>query len=255
MKKLIAVLLLSIASVSAFADDLADGVKAWETRDFGRAQQIFTRLANAGNPEAQFLLGEMYGYGEGVPEDPAEAARWLVQARDHGHQDAAASLENIRQRGLHKADIARYVGGDAGDLTLAKFGCAMPVFPDVSRTQVEIKATDAQMKLWRDCYDRYGAHLAAQMPAGKAIPADVAKLMNLVELERARAALDKTYAAAAAAASRDAANFTKDSDAWYARTRQYTISMEKEKRDESARRQRELDDTQQRAYAATHGKN
>lgn len=252
MKKLIALLVFSIVSVSALADELADGIKAWETRDFGRAQQIFTRLANAGNPEAQLLLGEMYGYGEGVPEDPALAERLLGQARANGHKDAAESLANIHQRAVRKADIARYVGGDVGDLTLAKFGCVMPVFPDVSRTQVDLKATDAQMKLWRACYDRFGAHLAAQLPAGKAIPADVAKLMNLDELARARAAMDKSYAAAAAGASREAANFTRDSDAWYARTQQYTVSMEKEKKDESARRQRELDDTQQRAYDATH---
>lgn len=253
MKKLLAIVFCSVMCAAAFADELADGVKAWETRDFGRAQQIFSKLANAGNPEAQLLLGEMYGYGEGVAEDPALAERWLGQARANGHKDAAASLENVHQRAARKADIAHYVGGgDAAALTLARFGCVAPVFPEVSRTQLEIKATDALMKQWRACYERFGAHLAAQLPAGKAIPPDVAQLMNLVELERARAAMDKGYAAAAAGASREAAAFASASDAWYDRTQKYSLAMEKAARDDSARRQRELDDTQQRAYAVTN---
>jgi hypothetical protein len=124
------------------------------------------------------------------------------------------------------------------------------VLPEVSKTQIDIKTTDAGIKQWRACYDRFGAHLAAQLPAGKAIAPDVAKLMNLIELERARGAMDKVYAAAADSASHEAAAFTSASDAWYARTIQYSVSMENAKRNESALRQRELDDTQQRARTA-----
>ncbi len=242
MKKLIAGVVFALLSAAACADELADGIKAWEQRNFTQAHQIFSTLATAGNPEAQLLLGEMYGYGEGVPEDLALAERWLGQAHARGHKDAAASLGNVRQRSARKADIARYAGGvDGADLSLAKFGCAMPVLPEVSRTQVEIRATDASIRQWRACYERYAAHLG-----GKAIPADLAKLMNLVELDRARGAIDK----AAAAASREALAFTAATDAWYARTQQHTVSMYKQQREDSERRQRELDDTQQRARAA-----
>ena len=91
---------------------------------------------------------------------------------------------------------------------------------------------------------------AAQMPAGVAISPDVAKLVNLVELERAGAAVDQAYTANA---GREAIAFASASDAWYARTKKYVISMEKVLHDESVRRQRELDDTQQRMHAVVTG--
>lgn len=251
MNKLVAILLLSMLSAAAAADQLADGVKAWETQDFAKARQIFTKLANEGNPGAQLLLGEMYGFGEGAPEDLALAEKWLGQAQAKGNKDAAAALLTVRERNARKADIARYVGGfDGADLTLAKFGCVAPVLPEVSKTQKEIKAVNADIQQWRDCYQRFGAHLAGQLPAGKAIPPDVAKLMNLVELGRARGAMDQAYAAAAERASAEARTIISANDGWFARTQLYVTSMEKQLRDESDRRQRELDDTQQRAKNA-----
>jgi TPR repeat protein len=58
----------------ASADELSDGIKAWERQDYAQAQQIFSKLAKAGNAEAQRQLGEMIGFGEGVPETwPAQA--------------------------------------------------------------------------------------------------------------------------------------------------------------------------------------
>jgi hypothetical protein len=255
MNKLIASLLLSLLAGAACADELADGIKAWETRDFATAQRIFSKLANAGNPEAQLLLGEMYGFGEGVPEDRALAERWIGQARAGGHKDAAASLDSIRQRAARKADIARYVSGfDGAELSLSKFGCVTPVLPEVSRSADEIKTTDAAIKQWRACYERFGTHLAAQMPAEKAIPPEVARLMNLPELERARGAMDKAYAAAADNASREALAFSGASEAWYARSKQYSIGMAQVARDDAVRRQRELEEIQQRARAVMMGK-
>lgn len=233
MKKLLAMCVLALVSTAALADELSEGVKAWEARDFARAQQVFSKLAQAGNPEAQLMLGEMYGFGEGVPEDPALAERWLSQAQANGNKDAAESRANVRQRGARKADIARYVaGGDAGDVTLAKAGCTQPVIADVTLSAAEIKATDAKIKEWRACYDRFAARLAAQLPAGKAIPADVAKLMNLTELERARAAMDKAYAAAAADAASQVKAFTAANDAWYARVQKYASSVEEQQKNE-----------------------
>jgi hypothetical protein len=249
MKRLICILLCwaACASAGARADDLATGIKAWEQRDFATAQTIFTRLANAGNPEAQFLLGEMYGYGEGVPEDADQAERWLGQARAGGHKDAAESLANVRQRAARRADIASYVAGAGLAATLAQFGCVAPVFPQASTTQVEIRAVVAKSDEWRKCYERYAAQLA--QPAPKP-PADLARLMNLVELERAASARAQAQASAATAASAEAAAFGSASDQWYANTRQYAISMEKVTRDNSDRRQRELDDITARARAA-----
>jgi TPR repeat protein len=247
MKRWICIWLCLTVCATARADELATGIKAWEQRDFATAQTIFTKLANAGNPEAQLLLGEMYGYGEGVPEDAAQAERLLGQARAGGNKDAAESLNNVRQRAQRKEAIAGYLADSGGAPTLAQFGCVMPVFPEASKTQLEIKAVLAKSAEWRGCYERFAAQLA-QSPAKP--PAELAKLMNLVELERAGRAREQALAGAASAASAEAAAFGRASDGWYARTKQYSESMDKVTRDESARRQREIEDITARAKQA-----
>ena len=43
------------------------------------------RSAEQGDVGAQFVLGLWYHNGTGVPQDYAEAARWLRRAADQGH--------------------------------------------------------------------------------------------------------------------------------------------------------------------------
>lgn len=39
---------------------------------------MYARLAEAGNTEAQFLLGEMYWYGDGAASDLTLATSWIA---------------------------------------------------------------------------------------------------------------------------------------------------------------------------------
>ena len=48
---------------------------------------------------AQYNLGWMYANGEGVPEDDAEAARWLRLAADQGHAGAQNNLGVMYAKG------------------------------------------------------------------------------------------------------------------------------------------------------------
>ena len=50
------------------------------------------KLAQKGNAEAQFKVGEMYETGFGVKEDKAEAATWITKAADQGHETAGFKL-------------------------------------------------------------------------------------------------------------------------------------------------------------------
>lgn len=50
------------------------------------------KLAEKGNAEAQFKVGEMYETGFGVKEDKAEAANWTTKAADQGHETAGFKL-------------------------------------------------------------------------------------------------------------------------------------------------------------------
>jgi hypothetical protein len=56
-------------------------------------------LAEEGVAEAQFQLGSRYSIGAGVPEDDAEAVRWLRLAADQGHADAQNILGTMYRDG------------------------------------------------------------------------------------------------------------------------------------------------------------
>jgi hypothetical protein len=219
MKKAILVLSLLIAAAAVRADDLADGLKAWEKKDFQTALQIYTRLAEAGNPEAQFQLGEMIGYGEGRPEDPALSERWLAKAQANGHKEAAASIATMRQRATRKNDIAYYTERyDGADVSVASRKCVRPELPPVSRTRAEIKQVGAALDAWTTCYNGFVAGLSAALPAGKAIPPDVSKLMSSTEFDAARQRMDTRYTAMAADAASQAAAVSAAADAWRSAT-------------------------------------
>ena len=47
-----------------------------------------SKQANQGDPAAQYRLGRMYYFGDGVPENREQAARWHAKAADQGHAEA-----------------------------------------------------------------------------------------------------------------------------------------------------------------------
>lgn len=54
-------------------------------------QELMTR-AEQGEARAQYDFGERYYFGNGVPQDYAEAARWFLRAAEQGHAQAQANL-------------------------------------------------------------------------------------------------------------------------------------------------------------------
>lgn len=53
-----------------------------------------------GDAEAQFLLGVMYKFGLGVPQDYDEAVKWYQKAAEQGESDAEAQLGGMYKFGL-----------------------------------------------------------------------------------------------------------------------------------------------------------
>lgn len=82
-----AMLTVLIAAAPAVADVKA-GVDAWGRGDFTRAVQEWRGPAVAGDPDAQFNLGQAYKLGRGVPVDPKQAESWFRKAADQGHVQA-----------------------------------------------------------------------------------------------------------------------------------------------------------------------
>jgi TPR repeat protein len=68
------------------------GVEAWQKGDHAAAVAIWRNLAQKGDADAAFNLGQAYRLGRGVPADSALAKKWFEAAANKGHVDAQVSL-------------------------------------------------------------------------------------------------------------------------------------------------------------------
>lgn len=150
MKKLLC-LSLMITGL-AFADDVNEANKLLNAKEYGRALPIYARLAEAGNAEAQFRLGEMYWFGDGTSPDLKKAAAWFEKSAAAGNKDAAESLQALKRRETRGNEIVYWMKGFKGeDLTSGKYACAAPDIPVVSKTNSDIKKVSSDVAAWQEC--------------------------------------------------------------------------------------------------------
>ena len=90
-------LILSAAPVSA--DLSEDALVAFSIQDYQTAARLYRELAEQGDVEAQYSLGNMYYRGMGVPENYAEAAKWYRKAAEQGMAQAQSSLGSMYASG------------------------------------------------------------------------------------------------------------------------------------------------------------
>ena len=72
--------------------NLLEAQKPTEDETFTQFCEKLRERANAGEAEAQWLLGLMYEKGGGVPQDLAQAAQWYRKAAEQGNVAAQCSL-------------------------------------------------------------------------------------------------------------------------------------------------------------------
>lgn len=89
---LAAIMLLSGVPTEAPAKTVRAGIDAWQRADYPAAVAIWTPLAEKGDPDAAFNLGQAYRLGRGVRRDLAKAKRWLELAARAGHIDGQTTL-------------------------------------------------------------------------------------------------------------------------------------------------------------------
>ena len=92
----------------------------FHSKDAPRAIAYLRRAAQAGNAEAQELLGKAYFEGNGVPLDIAEAQLWLLRADAAGDKYAALTLARIAyaDTASHPADMPAFRRWSARSLLL-----------------------------------------------------------------------------------------------------------------------------------------
>lgn len=76
----------------AAAQNVKAGIDAWQRGDYVSAVAIWRPLAEAGDPDASFNMGQAYRLGRGVLVDLAAAQSWLEKAAQKDHVDAQATL-------------------------------------------------------------------------------------------------------------------------------------------------------------------
>lgn len=88
-----------ISAVGCASDlNLRLGINSFRNEDY---RQAFIRLkpaAQKGQPDAQYAIGYMYYYGQGVEEDRKKAWFWINQAAAAGQADAIVAVKMLKQR-------------------------------------------------------------------------------------------------------------------------------------------------------------
>jgi TPR repeat protein len=98
-------LLTGMATLSpALAGPFEDGQAAFERGDYAAALQMWRRLAENGDAQAQNTVGDMYAtrrarLSQGSGED-SEAAKWYLKAAEQGFAPAQSNLGRIYYEGL-----------------------------------------------------------------------------------------------------------------------------------------------------------
>lgn len=84
--------LLVVGAAPIAAQSVRAGIEAWQRADYAAAVTIWRPLAEGGDADAQFNLGQAYRLGRGVAINLAVAKTWFERAADKGHVDAQTTL-------------------------------------------------------------------------------------------------------------------------------------------------------------------
>ena len=70
----------------------ANDTDQYVTHNYSKALELFRRAAAHGNAEAQYQIGFLYDFGDGVPKSTEEATKWYRQAAENGYAKAQFEL-------------------------------------------------------------------------------------------------------------------------------------------------------------------
>ena len=93
------------------------GVDAWTQGNYGKAATIWRPLAIAGDPDAQFNMGQATKLGRGVPIDLTAALEWYRKAAAQGHHRAEDNYGLLLFQQNRRAEAMPYIrkSADRGD--------------------------------------------------------------------------------------------------------------------------------------------
>jgi cell division septation protein DedD len=174
----VAVALGSVAP--AFAQTVNAGIEAWQHGNYSGAVGIWRPLADHGDADAQFNLGQAYRLGRGVTTNLALARSWLEKAASQGHVDAETTLGLLLfQNGDQAAGLKwlKLAAEASEPRAMLVYGTAL--FNGDSVTQDPIGG-------YAYVYRAY----ASGLPAAKEVMDQLNKLMNAADKQKALALVE-----------------------------------------------------------------
>lgn len=117
MRNLLLGLMIGAMALPAAAQSVRAGIEAWQRGDTAEAVAIWKPLAEKGDADAAFNLGQAYRLGKGVVINLAEAQNWLDRAARKGHVDAQATLGLLLFQNGNRVSAMRWLNlaAEAGD--------------------------------------------------------------------------------------------------------------------------------------------
>lgn len=102
-----------LLAAPASAQSVKAGIDAWQRGDYAGAVAIWRPLAEAGDADASFNMGQAYRLGRGVLVDLATAQSWLERAALKGHTDAQTTLGLLLFQNGNQAEGLKWLKGAA----------------------------------------------------------------------------------------------------------------------------------------------
>ena len=123
-----------------------EGIEAYMAGRGEEAVEIIVPVAEAGNGEAQHLLGTIYSDGTAMAPDYEKAAPWFRKAANSGSAEAAYNLGFLYENGMgveksEQAAFRWFLKGAKSGHPIAQFRMALRILP-------EIDAKDSSGRDW-----------------------------------------------------------------------------------------------------------
>ena len=106
-----------LVGAGAAVAGVKEGVDAWQAGNYAAAVREWRPLADRGDPDAQFNMGQAYKLGRGVPGDMGLAMSWYAKAAEQNHAQAQANLGLILFQSGERARAIPWLrkAAEAGD--------------------------------------------------------------------------------------------------------------------------------------------
>jgi uncharacterized protein len=217
-KHLVAAALAIWAAAPLCAQSVKSGIEAWQRADYSGAVGIWRPLAEKGDADAQFNLGQAYRLGRGVATNLAAAKTWFERAANQGHIDAETTLGLLLFQNSDQASGLKWLkkASEKGEpRAMLVYGTALvngdsvtqdPVlgYAYVSRAAAQglgpAKQTLEQLdQLLPDAERKRGAEMARQLEKGAPAPVRSAQAVSAKPKPAAKAPAQISASAAAPA--------------------------------------------------------